>query len=106
MLLSSCAAPRSWTPQEKGVLAWSILASGADLYTTTRALDYPGNYEINPTIGRNPSNERVAAFLISSELLTIIFCHYYPDFRLPFLSSKAMVNTGFALHNSTLDRGN
>lgn len=103
LLVSSCAySPRPWTQNEKVALGWSVAASLADMYTTTRALDEEGTYETNPILGKHPSDGEVFVALISSEVITVLIAHYWPDFRIPLLCGKAALNTGFAVHNTRL----
>ena len=100
-LLSGCATtPRPWTPQEKTLLAWSILAVGADMITTNQALSKPGHYEINPYLTKHPSKGRVIITLSLSHLVLIGITHFYPSLRVPFLGGKAFINTAAAIHNS------
>lgn len=97
--------PRAWTDGEKAVLVWSILAVGADMFTTCQFLSNPNNYEINPYMTARPSNGRVVITLSLSHLALIAVAHYNPSCRYALLGSKATVNTVFAVHNSTLERG-
>ena len=112
--LSGCATtPRKWTAGEKVTLGWSVLASIADGYTTTRFLNNPDNYEMCPYIGKHPSNEKVIVFLSLSQLIATGLAHWYPDLELPFigkvnmqyglLGTKAVLNTGCAINNTQLD---
>ena len=105
--------PRPWTTGEKITLGWSVLASAADMYTTTQALNNPYNYEVNPIITKHPSNGRVIITLGLSQLIAVGISHWYPDLELPligkvnmrygFLGFKAVVNTGCAINNAQLD---
>jgi len=111
-LLSGCATsgntgtwerPRTWTPTEKTVLVWSILAVGADILTTNNFLKNPDNFEINPYLTERPSRERVTVTLSATHIILIIIAHYNPAYRIKLLGSKAAINTGFAIHNSTME---
>ena len=104
--------PKPWTTGEKTMLGWSVLASAADAYTTVGALNNPYNYEVNPIMGKHPSNSRIIATICISELIAVAVSHWYPviDFpligkvnmRYGFLGFKATVNTGCALNNRLL----
>ena len=101
IFLSSC----SWS---KGEIAWGIastLATGADTYTTTRFLDNPDNYEMNPMLGKHPSDTEVITYMVTSQLLVLMVAHIFPEWRTWILGSKTAVNTGFAINNTQLDWG-
>ena len=99
LILTGCGHSRPWTTGEKVLLGASVLASYADYRTTTNVLDN-GGYEMNPLIGKHPSKERLALFLISSEVITIALAHYFPRYRKFLLGGKTAINTGCAIHNS------
>lgn len=116
MFLAGCGhtpTPRPWTTGEKMTLGWSVLASAADAYTTTQALNNPYNYEVNPLMGKHPSDGKVVIFLGVSQLVAIALAHWYPDVEFPligkvnmrygFLGTKAVINTGCAINNYQLD---
>ena len=114
MTITGCAtAPRPWTPGEKTVLGWSVLASALDGYTTIQFLKNPNNYEVNPIMGKHPSNGKVIITLGLSELIAVAISHWYPviDFpligkvnmRYGLLGMKAMVNSACAINNTQLD---
>ena len=102
LLLIGCAT-RPWTTQEKILLGASCLATVADTYTTTRFLDNEDNWEINPMLGRHPSDTKVVIYMFSSQMIVVLLAHYFPSLRIPLLGTKTVVNTGFALHNTTLE---
>ena len=72
---NGCCTPRPWTLDEKILLGASCVAAAADAYTTTRALDNPNNWEINPVIGKRPSDSKVVITLGVSQILTIVLAH-------------------------------
>ena len=78
LILTGC----SWSMQDRALLVASIGASYADYRTTTRILD-EGGYEMNPLIGKHPSDGELAVWMISSEVLVILLAHYYPKWRTP-----------------------
>lgn len=100
LLLIGCA---SWTKQEKILLGTSCLASAADTYTTVRALNNPNNWETNPILGECPSDGQVIIYMATSQLIATILAHFFPKHREWLLGTKTLVNTGFAIQNSTLD---
>lgn len=101
LLSTSCVTmnPRPWTTEEKIALGLSVVATAADAYTTMEILDTPGGYEMNPMLGRHPSDEKVVVFLGLSEVLTALVAHYIPDWRLGILAGKAAVNGHAAWRN-------
>ena len=94
---------RPWTTGEKVLLGASCLAAVADAYTTTRFLDNPYNYEMNPILGMHPSDTKVVTYMISSQAIMIILAHYFPKYRSWILGVKTGLNTVGAINNSTLD---
>ena len=72
------AETKPWTTGEKTVLAWSIAAVAADMFTTCRMLDNPYNYEMNPALGRHPSDGRVVLHLSISHLICVAISHWVP----------------------------
>lgn len=99
LVLVSCGTtPRPWTRNEKIVLVTSVLATGANIYETDRALDR-GCYEVNPAIKWSP-----VIGMMLSEALVIVISHYYPDVRFPLLGGKAVINTGLAIHDHQAGR--
>ena len=102
MLLVGCAT-RPWTIEEKVLLGASCLAMAADTYTTTRFLDNENNWEVNPILGRHPSDTKVITYMISSQAVAIILAHYFPKYRSWILGVKTGLNTVGAVNNSTLD---
>lgn len=104
VLLPGCASlpkPRPWTREEKVLLVVSILAAGADLYTTKQMLDR-GNYEMNPLIGKHPTDTELMIKLPVIQLSYWVLCHYWPKMRTGLLGCKITINTGLATHNSGL----
>ena len=104
VLIPGCASlpkPRPWTREEKVLLVVSILAAGADLVTTKQMLDR-GNYEMNPLVGRHPTDTGLMIKLPLIQLSYWVLCHYWPQMRTGLLGCKITINTGFAIHNSKL----
>lgn len=105
LLLTSCAHNKDlgWSNIDKTLLATSVLATAADAYTTINMLENPNNYEVNPLMGKHPSNSQVIITMAITEILFIIVVHYFKDYRKFILGSKIVVNTGCALHNKGLE---
>ena len=98
LLITGCANVRPWTKQEKALLVASCLASVADVYTTMEVLDN-GGYELNPLVGKHPSDGKLITYMVTSQTLFTLLAHYLPDYRSLLLGSKAFVNAGCAMHN-------
>ena len=103
IFLAGCATARPWTTEEKVLLGASCLAMAADTYTTTRFLDNENNWEVNPILGRHPSDTKVVMYMFSSQVVAIILAHYFPEYRSWILGVKTGLNTVGAVNNSTLD---
>ena len=104
-LLVGCATlpkARPWTRGEKILLVASILAAGADYYTTERFLDR-GYSEMNPLIGDHPTDTELTIKGFGCYGLCLLIAHYLPDERLGLLSLYSVTNTAFAIHNSQLE---
>jgi len=107
------SGPRPWTKGEKTVLAWSVGAVVADMFTTCRMLDNPYNYEMNPVLGKHPSDGKVVAVLSLSHIVCVAISHWVPEIDLPIigkvnmryslLGSKAALNTYYSINNAQLD---
>ena len=99
IFISGC----SWS---KSDIAWGVastLATGADVYTTSQFLENPSNYEMNPILGKHPSNSEVFVVLATSQIIVLTIAHFYPKLRPYILSGKTAINTSFAIHNSRLE---
>jgi len=105
VLLPGCASlpkAKPWTKGEKILLVASILAAGADYYTTERCLDRGGS-EMNPLIGEHPTDTQLFLKGWGGYAGLIIITHYSGKWRPVFLGGLIVLNTGFAIHNSRLD---
>ena len=99
ILLSGC----SWS---KSDIAWGVastLATGADFYTTSEFLENPNNYEMNPILGKHPSNSEVFMVLATSQIIVLTIAHFCPTLRPYILGGKTAISGGWAIHNSQLD---
>jgi len=102
LLVSSCAyMPKAepWTNGDKALLAASVLAVAADAYTTKRMLNNPDNYEVNPIMGKHPSDTKIYITLGAFHALVVAVAHYWKPVRKPILAVKTGINTGCAIHN-------
>jgi len=97
LILSGCAT-RPWTKEEKILLTASCLATVADTVTTLDMLDN-GNWEINPIMGKHPSDSKVVVTMGATQTLTIILAHYLEGFRSWILGVKTGINAGYTFHN-------
>ena len=99
ILLSGC----SWS---KSDIAWGVastLATGADFYTTSEFLETPNNYELNPILGKHPSNSEIFIVLATGQVIALTISHFYPKLRPYILGGKTAISCGWAIHNSQLD---
>jgi len=103
LFLTGCASARPWTKEEKSLLVASCIASIADITTTLDGL-HDGNSEMNPIMGKYPSDTRVISTMVTSQVLTIIIAHYLDSFRSLILGTKTGINTSFALHNLKVNK--
>ena len=84
------------------LLGVSCLATIADTVTTLDMLD-EGNWEINPMMGKHPTDGQVIITMGITQALTIVLAHWWDDFRSWILGVKTGINAGFAFHNMRLD---
>ena len=103
LLFTSCASSRSWNKQEKIAAGFFLVAHSADAITTSRAINN-GNYEMNPILGKYPSDTEIGIHFSITAIGALILCHFYPDLRKPFLYSCGAVNSLCAIHNYNLNR--
>jgi len=99
ILLSGC----SWS---KSDIAWGVastLATSADFYTTSEFLENPNNYELNPILGKHPSNSEIFMVLATGQVITLIIAHLFPTLRPYILGGKTAISGGWAIHNSRLE---
>ena len=80
---------------------FSTLAAGTDYYTTERMLDR-GHYELNPMIGKYPTDTQLATKFWAGHTLFLIVTHYLPKWRMKLLDMKVIINLGLAIHNERL----
>lgn len=102
VLLTGCAT-RPWTKQEKMLLGVSCIAAATDTYTTTQSLNNEYNWEVNPVLGKNPSDTEIITYMITSQIIAIVLAHYIPKYRNWILGIKTGLNTAGTINNLTLD---
>ena len=108
LLLTSCAGfdphPRPWTTTEQVLAGASILAAFADWRTQMEIFDN-GGYELNPIIGKKPSDGKFGVYMGLSQLGVFVFAHLFPDALGPrtreiLLGGKTIANGVWAIRNS------
>ena len=75
-----------------------MVMSVADITTTLQGLN-DGNDEMNPIIGKHPSDERFIGFMVGSEALTILLAHIFPEHRKAILGGKLTANSICVINN-------
>jgi len=105
---SSCATlkpnPKPWTKPEKIAAGYFILGHIADALTTERALDDSNIDEINPILGKRPSDSKITIYFSLTGIAALTISHFYPKLRIPLLSLYGTVNFGNTIHNKrTID---
>ena len=99
ILFSGC----SWSKSEISWGVASTLATGADFYTTSEMLENPNNYEMNPILGKHPSNSEIFMVLATGQVITLTIAHFFPKLRPYILGGKTAINCEWAIHNSQLE---
>ena len=82
-LLVGCATfpeARPWTREEKILLVASILAAGANYWTTERGLDR-GGWEMNPLLGEHPTDTELTVKGWGCYGGILLAAHYCPRMR-------------------------
>ena len=100
ILLSGCG----WS---KSDIAWGVastLATGADFYTTSEALENPNNTERHIALKKRPSNSEVAILTVSTLGISLALAHIFPKLRPWLLGAKTVISTGAAINNSRLEK--
>ncbi len=102
-LFINCAGPRSWTKQEKNAASFYLLAHSADAFTTSQLI-HKGNYELNPILGKYPSDTEIGIYFSLTTLGILTLSHFYPNFRKPILYGYGGLNAGLAIYNYKLNK--
>lgn len=103
LLLTACASPRPWTKKEKIAAGFFLIAHTADAITTSQLNDN-GNYELNPLLGKHPSDTEVCIYFSITAIGALTLSHFYPNLREPLLYGYGGLNTGLAIHNHKLNK--
>lgn len=102
IILTGCVHVHPWTKTEKVALVGSLLAAGADLYTSERAFDDPWNHECNPLMGRHPTDTELVTYMLTSQIAVTLLAHCFPKWRLWILGGKTTINGACAWNNYNL----
>lgn len=94
---------KPWTKWDKALGAFYLAGHTADAVSTERALDNPNNYELNPILGKHPSDTEIAVYMAGTSILVLIVADRVPKLRKPLLLIGGALGAGLAIHNSRLD---
>jgi hypothetical protein len=104
MLLPLRGECGNWDYIEYGLYAGSVAALGCDLIATHRMLEQ-GNYELNPVLGRDPSDAKLVRYFIGGSVVRYIIADLLPkDWRKAFLSSGIVFNLTMTWHDRKLNK--
>ena len=109
VLLSGCTGlmphPRPWTRREKVAAVFFIAAHTANAFTTEAHQDHPElYYEMNPILGRHPSDFEIGTYFSLTGVATLLVTHLYPELREPVLYGYGGVNCYWAVHDIDMMR--
>jgi len=92
--------PRSWTKREKIAAVFFITAHTANAFTTEAHQNHPEvYYEINPILGRHPTDTEIGTYFSLTGILTLGVVHLYPELREPILYGYGGVNCYWTVHD-------
>jgi len=94
--------PRPWTMEEKQAAVYFTVGHLLDAYTTEKFLDKPQFYEMNPILGKHPSDEKVILYFGITEIGALTIAHFWPWLRKPLLFSYGTTGIYWARHNYRL----
>jgi len=109
LLLSGCQGlmphPRPWTSREKTAAIFFIAAHAANGLSTEAHQDHPElYYEMNPVLGRHPSDMEIGTYFSLTGVATLLVTHLYPELREPVLYGYGGVNCYWTVHDIDLMR--
>ena len=92
--------PRPWTKREKIAATFFVVAHTVNAFTTEAHQDYPDMYyEMNPILGRHPSDMEIGTYFSLTGVATLLVTHLYPELREPVLYGYGGVNCYWAIHD-------
>jgi hypothetical protein len=96
LFLMGCA---TWSKTDKALLTTFWLSTGADYATTKNALD-DGGRELNPLIGKHPSDGKLLGYMIITNSAVTAIAHFVPPLRKWLLGGGTVVHGFCAVHNA------
>ena len=102
IILSSCGPTKPWTRWDKACGAFYAMGHGADIASTEKALDNPNNYEMNPILGKHPTDTEIAVWGVATTMGVLIVADRIPQIRKPLLFILGTLGFGLSYHNSQL----
>lgn len=92
--------PRPWTKDEKIAAGFFIAAHTANAFTTEAHQDHPDMYyEMNPIMGRHPSDTEIIAYFSITGVVALLIAHFYPELRKPLLYGYGGVGCYWTVHD-------
>ena len=99
VLFTGCAT-RPWTDKELALAAASTAAAYGNYRVTKHNLDLgPGHVEVNPIIGRRPSDAKLAGYFAISHFIWLGCAHYFNNYRSEILWLKTTINVVLIIHD-------
>lgn len=104
LMNTGCASliphPRAWTKKEKIAAGFFIAAHTANAFTTEAHQNHPElYYEMNPIMGRHPSDTEIVTYFSVTGIATLLLTHFYPELRKPLLYGYGAVNSYWVIHD-------
>ncbi|HUV85113.1 MAG TPA: hypothetical protein VMV86_05340 [Methanosarcinales archaeon] len=92
--------PRAWTTSEKKAAIFYIVAHTANALTTEAHQNQPElYYEVNPILGRHPSDLEIGGYFSLTGIITLGVTHLYPELREPVLYGYGAINCHWTIHD-------
>ena len=104
LFVTSCAGNTRtpWTTMDKALLVGSLVTSAADLYTTHDGLQNHNMHELNPILGKHPSDTRLVLTTVAFNAIVIFVADRVPSLRKWLLGGKMVGNGISAYRNKRL----
>lgn len=97
--------PRPWTKSEKTAAWFFVAAHTANAFTTEAHQNHPDMYyEVNPILGRHPTDSEIAGYFSLTGVATLITTHFYPELRKPVLYGYGGTNLYWTIHDIEMMR--